>query len=249
MNNKIMLMALCILTLTQPRLAAEEWSAEAILERHIAAVGGAATIQAIENIRIELEIIEPGFRLRGDYRAAGDGRVRIDVFAEAERVFSEGVDKEGGWQQNGEGNKVELMSEAGLAAMTAGIEGNLLGLFQLLRRGHQASYLGTYSHEGVNYHRLRVIRPDGFERHYFIHPQTWMIDYTRETSALHPDINPEQKAVESHYSDYRRVCGLMRSHRTQTIELESRKEIQRSQIIGSECNLPDDELELTRPDE
>ena len=247
MKNQCHSLALLVLISMPVALSAEQLPVETILDKHIAAMGGAQAIQAIENLRIELNIVEPEFSVRGDYRAASDGRVRIDVFADAARVFSEGIDSEGGWQQNGEGSAVEGMSDAGMAAMAAGVEGNLLGLLQLEQRGYQVRALGRYTHEGVEYHRLQLIRPDGFERHYFINPRTWMIDYTRETSALHPDVNPAEKAVESFYSDYRRVCGVMRSHQTRTIELDSRNEIQRSEITAAQCNLSDEDLGLDRP--
>lgn len=242
-------LATCLLLLTS--LAAsgltQELSVETLLENHIAALGGVTAIESLNNLRIELSIVEPGFTVRGDYRAARDGRVRIDVFAGENRVFSEGIDAIGGWQQQGSGSAIEGMSEAGQAAMRAGVENNLMGLLHTAERGHTLRSLGSFVYEDIDYYRLQLIRADGFERHYFINPNTWLIDYTRETSALHPDIDPEEKPVESYYSDYQRVCAVMRSHQTQTLELESRQEIQRSQIERTQCNLPDGELALQRP--
>jgi hypothetical protein len=50
-------------------------SVETILGNHIAAVGGVAAIELLNNLRIELLIAEPGFKVRGDYRAVKDGPV------------------------------------------------------------------------------------------------------------------------------------------------------------------------------
>jgi hypothetical protein len=53
----------------------QELSVETILGNHIAAVGGVAAIEFLNNLRIELLIAEPGFKVRGDYRAVKDGPV------------------------------------------------------------------------------------------------------------------------------------------------------------------------------
>ena len=54
---------------------AQELSVETILGNHIAAVGGVAAIEFLNNLRIELLIAAPGFKVRGEYRAVKDGPV------------------------------------------------------------------------------------------------------------------------------------------------------------------------------
>ena len=69
-----------------------------LVERHTEARGGAAALEIIRSSRTELEISEPAFTVRGDYVANRDGYMRIDVFAGAERVFTEALGPDGGWQ-------------------------------------------------------------------------------------------------------------------------------------------------------
>jgi hypothetical protein len=58
---------------------------EALVTRHTAARGGAAALDAIRNLRMRVEIVEPAFTVIGDYRAT-DGLMRIDVRAGEARV-------------------------------------------------------------------------------------------------------------------------------------------------------------------
>ena len=218
-----------------------------VLSKHITAMGGREAIESIENLRIHLVIEEPEFTLRGDYRVSNDGMMRIDVYDGESTVFSEGVDEFGGWQQFGEATPIEDLSTDGYAALVRGIDQNLYGLLGLTERGHTADLLESITHSGVNYQRVRVIMNDGFERHYFINPETWLIDYTRVTSALHPDLDPEQKPVESYNSEFMDICGVKKNRRIQSIELRSGDQIQQSTITDSQCNLGSQQLDITRP--
>jgi hypothetical protein len=242
-----LLWLLPLMTASQLTVHAAELPSESMLARHIEAMGGARAIEAIENIRVQLHISEPGVELRGDYRAIRDGLVRIDIYAGEQRVFSEGIDARGGWQQNGAGSPVEPMSDAGLRALQQGIEHNLYGLFRITERGHRLEALGRLQHEGVNYHVLQLQMVDGFQRLYLLHPETWLIDYSRETSALHPDVNPVEQQLESRHEQYVQRCGVMRSLISRTIYLLSREEVQQSRIIDINCNLGREDLDLARP--
>lgn len=240
--------ALClIIFLLSPINLAAELSPREIVNRHIQAIGGSELVNSIKNLRVRVLIEEPEFLLRGDYRATSDGLMRIDVYDGTERVFSEGIDSAGGWQQNGEGSPIESLSPEGLTALERGIEYNLLGLSAVESRGNQSALLGRLEHSGVNYYRLQVIAQDGFERHYLINPETWFIDFTREASALHPDVDPTIESVESFYSNYQEVCGLMKNNRTQTIKLGNRTVIQQTLVQSTQCNLPIDGLSISRP--
>ena len=229
-------------------LADKRLDVTTVLSNHIEASGGAAAYTAIQNIRIQLVIEEPEFIVRGDYRATSLGYMRIDIYDGESRIFSEGIDELGGWQQFGEGTPIEKLSAEGFAALNRGIDENLQGLYKLAERGHQAEALEPLTHNGVAYHRIGLTTKDGFERHYFIHPETWMIDYTRESSALHPDMDPEQRPVESYNSKFMNLCGIRIGGETQTIDLETREQIQQSMITDSQCNLDLQQLAISRPE-
>lgn len=242
-----LLWLLPLMTASQFTIHAAELPTKSILDRHIEALGGARAIEAIENIRVQLQISEPGVELRGDYRASRDGLARIDIYAGEQRVFSEGIDARGGWQQNGDASPIEPMSEAGLRALQQGIEHNLYGLFRLAERGHRLESAGRLQHESVSYHALQLQMADGFQRLYLLHPETWLIDYSRETSALHPDVDASEQQLESQHEQYVQRCGVMRSMMSRTIDLRSREEVQQSRIIDIDCNLGREDLDIARP--
>src|SRR2546430_383473 len=79
-------------------------STEAILiERHTITMGGCAAIEAIQSIEIDLHITDPKFEVEGNYFAARPGKMRIDVSAGGERVFTEAFDGQKGWQWESKG--------------------------------------------------------------------------------------------------------------------------------------------------
>lgn len=221
-------------------------TADQVIARHIEAIGGGDAIDAIRNIHIQPEIVEPEFTLLGDYRATREGRMRVDVFIGGERVFSEGIDGDGGWQQNGAGADFTDTTPLARAALERGIESNLFGLHDLAARGHRASLFGREEIDGINYYVIHVASDEGFERFYFINPETWMIERNRETSALHPDLDDEERPAETILSNFQEFCGVLRPTETRKIDRGTGEEIQRTRAFLVECNLNPDSLHIGR---
>lgn len=225
---------------------AQELTAEAVLARHIEAIGGGEAVDAVRNIRIRPEVVEPGFTVEGDYRATRDGRMRVDIFADGQRVFSEGIDAEGGWQQGGDGAEIREASEAATAALAHGIEFNLYRLNDLAARGGSVTLDGRHTVDGVDYYVLRVVLADGFTRYFYVHPETWLIERHRETSALHPDLAAEERTAETIESGFERHCGVLISTRTRKIDLDTGEEIQRTATRSVDCNADPATLAIAR---
>ena len=74
-----------------------------VIERHTITMGGSAAIEAIQSIEIDLHITDPKFEVEGNYFAARPGKMRIDVSAGGERVFTEAFDGQKGWQWESKG--------------------------------------------------------------------------------------------------------------------------------------------------
>ena len=72
-----------------------------VIERHTKALGGRAAIEAIQSIEFDLHITDPKFEVDGTYFAARPGKMRIDVKAGGEHVFTEAFDGQKGWQWEG----------------------------------------------------------------------------------------------------------------------------------------------------
>lgn len=225
----------------------EELTADEIIARHVEAIGGGDAIEAFANIRVHPEVVEPEFTVEGDYRATRDGLVRVDIFSGEERVFSEGIDSEGGWQQPGEGGAIEPLTEDGHAALARGIEFNIFGLHNLAERGHSAALHGREIVDDVNYYVIELTMADGFQRYFYINPDNWRIERTREVSALHPDLDSEERPAETIFGGFERHCGVLINTETRKVDLETDEEIQRTDAEVVSCNVDPETLDISRP--
>ena len=108
---------------------------ERLLEAHAEARGGKAALENLQSMTVDLEIVEPDFTVTGQYRASRDGRMRIDVYAGDQRVFTEALGPDGGWQMFGDG-KVADLSPGRDVALQRGVIGNLHGLHELPALGY-----------------------------------------------------------------------------------------------------------------
>ena len=122
-----------------------------VIERHTITMGGSAAIEAIQSIEIDLHITDPKFEVEGNYFAARPGKMRIDVSAGGERVFTEAFDGQKGWQWESKGAAQKAATEKATAALRHGIElpGKLFGLHELKRRGHRIELAGRENIDGI----------------------------------------------------------------------------------------------------
>jgi len=193
-------------------------SVDEIIEKNTNAMGGAAAIEAIHSVAIKLHITDPSFEVDGVYRAARPGRMRMDVYAAGKHVFAEAFNGERAWQWQGKGEPVGENAQA-TAALRHGVElpGNLFGLRELRRRGHQISFTGREKVGSVNYYVLRITLSDGYSASLYVDPVTWLIARRRDVRPLHPDIDPKPTTIESAKTDFRKIDGVYFSfHNTDT---------------------------------
>ena len=77
--------------------SAASLSLDELVARHTAARGGAAAIEAVKAVEIEVQIEEPTYKANGIYVATREGRMRIVVSIDGKPVYSEGLDGAGSW--------------------------------------------------------------------------------------------------------------------------------------------------------
>lgn len=215
---------------------------EKIIENHTAAIGGFEAIEGIKSLQITFHLIEPTYQLDGLYTVDRTNRVRVDIFSDNERVFTEGFNGSFGWQLPHKAKLCFPTSPEGTKALLHGIENQLFGLHELQNRGHHLELVGQEKLENTIFYVINVKYADGHSLQRFINPDSWLIERSREQKALHPDIDPTQVVVETQYSDFQRVGGLLRSFREVQTNLSTSEILQSTTTrkLVPNPNLPPD---------
>lgn len=224
----------------------EEMTLKSLLDKHTAARGGAEAIEAINSVEVELEIIEPEFTVTGHYFATRDGFMRIDVFAGGARVFTEALGADGGWQMFGDGT-IDGLSPEGEAALWRGVANNLYGLHELAEIGYTLELIGKTERNGATFWDIEQIAPDGFSKHLFVDPDTFLVVMEIETSALHPDLDATQARQETSYTDFVAIAGVLYSNKSETLNIDTGDIMQTTLIKSRRINGQIDPAHFARP--
>jgi len=209
-----------------------------ILHCNADALGGDAAFERIDNLRIELDIEEPGFEVTGTWVGSRDGRMRIDVHAGGERVFAEGLDGERAWQWT-PGDGVSLSDARGKAALRHGIEapGRFYTLRQLEVRGSRLELRepGPLAREGE--WQIRLARQDGTVLDFFLDRFSCLP--TREVSrrAFHPDIDPTEVLIQTVHGEPVEVDGVLRFRLGESSDLATGEWLGTTRIRSVEHNV------------
>ena len=218
-----------------------------LIERHTLALGGKENIDAIKTLEIALTIEEPGFTISGLYRGTREGLMRIDVFADDERVFSEGFDGQAGWQLLGGETQGVDMSAAGEAAVRHGIFDKFYSWNDYEDLGLSLNFVEREIVDERCYDIVELDYNDGEVTYLYVDAESNLVTRARDYSALHPDANPEKSRMETISSDFRFVDGRVRAFRQVKIDLETGEVIQTTTIDHVAQNIPIDSRLFERP--
>ena len=219
---------------------------ERLLELHADARGGKAALESVNAVDIRINITEPTFVVEGHYRASREGRMRIDIFADGQRVFTEAMNVDKGWQMFGDSEIADLSAE-GEAALRRGIESNLYALHELPTLGYKLELLGETQRNGSVYWEVERTAPDGFSDHLFLEKASYLIASSIETSALHPDLDSTQVRKESLNSDFQEQDGIVFSRRSDTRNIETGEVVQTIIVTARTLNPTLDPAQFERP--
>lgn len=232
-----LLLLLLLVGLAGPAPTALAGRLDTILACNAAALGGMATLAGVDTLRFDLDIRELEFAVMGRYVASRDGTMRIDIFADGEQVFSEGLSDGRAWQWT-PGGLTEAGPE-GAAALRHGIEapGRFWTLGQLRDRGLQVEWLESGPHARSREWQLRLTRADGSQFDYFIDRFSCLP--TREVShrALHPDADPTVIAIETSWREPFTVDGVVRFRVSEQRNLDSGEWLGTTRIVDVTQNL------------
>jgi hypothetical protein len=190
-----------------------------IIARHTQARGGAAALDAVQSQVVDLEIVEKAQVVTAEYRCDKSPAFRIDIFDQGKHVFCEGLDREGPWIWPGDAPKARQGVPDAKRTGIEGIEFNLYGLHAFPRLGNQLTLDGRELIAGVHYYVLKVSLKDSYQTFLYLDPETWMIARRRDFRANHPDINPTKIPLETQYSDFRAVDGVVSAFLQHQVEL------------------------------
>jgi hypothetical protein len=191
--------------------AAADDKTAAIVASVSAASGGSRAAQAIPALAYRLHIKEATYEADGDYLVDRKGRMRIDVQVDGTRVFTECFDGKTAWEMGSDGVAKDQSAD-GAAALWHGTQypGQILDIAELGRRGHRVEFTGTENVAGADYDALRLTMSDGFVTYRYVDQKSHFITRGRDVRAAHPDIDPKKVEIETTWSDFRAVDGVMR---------------------------------------
>jgi hypothetical protein len=218
-----------------------------VIARTTEAVGGVEALRALHNIRLVAEWTENGTAFRGDYRATRDGRMRIDVFVDGNRVFSEGIDRAGAWEQRGPAAAPAAVGEAPRNALSHGIAYRFDGIWFAREQGRTVALQAEEQVDGVAYHVVRLGFPDGFETYLYVNPATWLIERQRDQRAYHPSNDPTRIRVETVQSAFAPLCGVRFARASRDVNLGTGATLSQNRVTEGRCNLAEAQLEIDRP--
>jgi hypothetical protein len=220
---------------------------ETVVAEVTRAMGGEQALRNLRNVRIDVAWTEGGRSFTGDYRATRDGRMRIDVYLNGKRVYSEGLDTRGAWEQAGEGAEVVAVGAAARDALRHGISYRFDGIWFARERGHGVEYVGTDAVAGAKFHVMKLKFPEGFETYFLVNPSNWLPERRRDQRAYHPSVDSTKIAIESVDSDYVFRCGVAQALTSRDINLATGEVLAERRVNTALCNLPDSALDIDRP--
>ena len=209
-----------------------------ILQLNDAAHGGSEAFERIENIRIRLVITEPGFEVTGTYVATRFGDMRIDIKADEQTVFSEGLHQSQAWQWTPDGG-IESQDGTAASALRHGIElpSRFFTLLQARSMGADVSLVGAVKDNSGEQWQIRLELPDGFSRDYFIGQTNYLIVRERDHRAFHPAVDATPVPIETRYSDATFVDGVLRYSQSENCNASNGEWLGSTKVVSVEHNV------------
>ena len=202
---------------------------------------------AIKSLEIKLRMHDRG-TLDADYKVTRDGRMRIDILKDGKRVYTEAYDGRGGWDWVADGSAPTQDPHG--AALWHGTQfpGGIFTLRDMAGLGHKLEYAGRERLDGIEYYVLKLTLSDGFVTYRYVNPTTWLIDRGRDYRAFHPALDRRETWVETRWSEYRPVHGVLFSFASTNRDLRSGKILATQEVTSIKVNPPIDPSVFVAPD-
>ena len=107
----------------------------------------------------------------------------------------------------------------------------------------EAEAFGREEIRGIRYYALELTLDDGFKTRYFVDPSSFLVTRCRVHKALHPDNDPTPTTIETVWSDFRPVAGVLFPFEARDTDLATGKLLQTTTLLEMAANRPvDDEF-------
>jgi hypothetical protein len=187
-------------------------------------------------MEVDLKMEERGTTLDAVYKVTRDGRMRIDILKDGKRIYTEAYDGRQGWDCSEDGSKATIDPHGDALWHGTQFPGTIFALSDMAALGHRLDYVGREQIDGVNYYVLRLTLRDGFETYRYVNPETWLIDRGRDFRAFHPAVNDKKTWVETLWSDYRDVGGVLRPFVSTNVDLVAARQLAKQEITAYRVN-------------
>ena len=231
-----------------PRLRENRAPLSEVVRRNVIARGGEVALDRVRSLSIVVEIAEGAQTLNGLYAASSDGLVRIDIYAGGNLVGGEGVDREGVWILGANGPQPSVATGAA-NALTHGADNHLFGWHRFAERGHRLSLQAPQLVDGATYEVVEVRYSTGHVSFFYVDRSSWQAVRRRDERAYHPDVSSTRQRVESRYSDFQSVSGVVAAHRAEDHDIGSGSLLSVNRVLSRTINpsLPADYFARNRP--
>lgn len=190
----------------------------------------------IDSLQLDLAMQDGGSALDAVYKVTRDGRMRIDILQGGKRVYTEAYDGRRGWDLGADGSAPQTDPHGGALWHGTQFPGNIFTLKDMARLGHTLEYVGRETLDGVVYYVLKLTLSDGFVTYRYVNPDTWLIERARDYRAFHPASDPHRTWVETVWSDFHPVEGLLYAFTSVNTDIVSGKPLASQKVTGLKIN-------------
>ena len=233
---KSVLLPLACVALVSCQSEPAELTLDQAIARNVEARGGAEALDRIESQRIDVTIEEGDATYQGRYAANSDGLVRIDIYVDGNRIYSEGIDEDGVWMRSGDDPAEESKATGARNALLHGAEDHLFGWHRFAKRGHEFALKPAEEVDGREHAVVEIRYKTGHVGYYFLDPKTWLAVRKRDERAYHPDVDPTEVKVESRPGDFIEVEGVTFANSNTDFNMETGEVLASNKVTARTIN-------------
>lgn len=211
---------------------------EDVVTRNTIALGGETALDSVTTMVKRSLIVEGQYRDIAVFATDRQGRMRVDLFADGERVFAESYDGGSAFQWSPKDGQSPASADGTVAmSHTPQLPNHIFRLKDVAANGHSLELIDRENLDGVAYSILKLTLSDGFESFLWVDAQSGFVTRVRNERALHVDLDSEEKIIESRISEFRSVHDLVHPHRVVEVDLKSGETLAETTVLSVQLNV------------